>query len=215
MPHLPPMSKPLSKEARRRQLLDAAIESFGSKGYHQAQVSDIIEHAGVARGTFYLHFKGKREIFDAIMEELFEKVQAEVRSLPREAVDQIPDQIKGNIGRVMGLLLDQPMLAQLLVNAAVGTDQEQDERLRVFYGQLLDLIQRGLKQGQEMGFVRQANNKVLSISLFGSVKEVLYQSLLGTEELQRTAMIEEIYQLVLHAVADSELLPALKAGLNV
>lgn len=195
------MAQTLSKEERRRQLIDAAINAFGEKGYHETQVADIIKEAGVARGTFYLYFKGKREIFDGIMQELFARVRAEVRSIPKEAVGEIPDQVRGNIERVIKRLLDEPMLARILVNAPAGLDPEQDERLREFYGQLLDLIQRGLRQGQEMGFVRDGDYKVLAISLLGSIKEVLYQTLLGTEELESSAIVAEIYRLVLHGVA--------------
>ncbi len=208
------MSKNLSKEERRRQLLDAAIEAFGNKGYHETQVSDIVDGAGVARGTFYLHFKGKREIFDEIMEELFQRVSAEVRTLPKDAVAAIPAQLMGNIERVMDLMFDRPVLGKLLVNASVGVDPERDAHLRKFYGQLLDLIRRGLRQGHEMGFVREANYDVLSISLLGTIKEILYQNLLETEPLKRSEVIEEIYRLVLHAVAEPTIVPELKAALG-
>lgn len=209
------MAQAVTKAERRRQLLDAAIEVFGEKGYHDAQISEIIQTAGVARGTFYLYFKGKREIFDCIMEELFERVQAEVRSIPKEALNEIPAQVMGNIERVINLLLDHPMLARLLVNAAVGLDEEQDDRLRKFYGQLLDLIRRGLKQGQEMGFVRGGDYQVLAISLLGSIKEILYQTLLGTEKMERKAIAAEVYRLVLHGVAQPDLLSEAEAALII
>jgi AcrR family transcriptional regulator len=205
------MTKNLTKEERRRQLLDAAVRAFGEKGYHQAQVSDIIKEAGVARGTFYLHFTGKREIFGCIMDELFTRIQHEVRNLPREAVDQIPDQLKGNIERVISLLLDQPLFAKLLFNISVGLDAEQDDRLQRFYGQLLDLIQRGLKQGQEMGFVREGNHHVLAVSLLGCVKEVLYQSLVATEPLDQSTVSEEVFRLVFQGIAHPQLLPELES----
>lgn len=204
----------LSREERRRQLLDAAVMAFGAKGYHQTQVSDIIEQAGVARGTFYLYFKGKREIFDCIMDELFIRVRNEVCGIPKEAVDEIPGQLKGNIERVMNLLLDRPELAKLLVNASVGIDEEQDDHLRQFYGQLLDLIRRGLKQGFEMGFVRDGNHRVLAISLLGCVKEVLYQALLGGKRMKRRVIIEEVFRLVLQGVAHPQLLPDLESVLE-
>lgn len=207
------MSKNLSKEARRGQLLNAAVKAFGEKGYHQTQVADIIAAAGVARGTFYLHFKSKREIFDCIMDDLFAQVRDEVRSLPREAVNEIPSQLMGNIQRVINLFLDRPVLAKLLFSASVGLDDEQDERLRHFYQQLLELIRRGLKQGQEMGFVRNGDYNILAISLLGSLKEVLYQSILGTEPLNRSAIFQEIYRLVLHGVANPEIVPQLEVVL--
>jgi len=204
------MSTHLSKGERTRQLLDAAIDCFGKKGYHATQVSDIINKAEVARGTFYLYFKSKREIFDAVMMELFQTVNGQIRSLPRDAVDQIPSQIMGNIQRVTRLLMEKPLLAKLLMNEAVGLDAEQDARLQSFYGQILDYIRRGLKQGQEMGFVREGNTSVLAIYLLGGVKEIFYQSFLGTEHPSEGEIVREIYQIVIGAVAHPFLRPELE-----
>ncbi len=192
----------LSKEERSRQLLQAALECFGTKGYHQTQVSDIIEKAEVARGTFYLYFESKREIFKALMEELFEKVTSQIQSLPHDAVEKIPSQLLGNISRVTGLLFGEPLLTRLLVNEAVGLDEEQDAQLRNFYNQILDYIHRGLKQGQDMGFVREGNVQVMALCLLGSLKEIFYQSLLGTEKTKKEEVVQELFRTVAGAVID-------------
>ena len=190
-----------TKETRRRELLNAAIECFGARGYHSTQISDIIARAKVARGTFYLYFESKREIFNAVMTELFEKVQGEIRAIPKDAVEEIPSQIMGNIRRVTRLLMMNRLHTKILMSEAVGLDAELDERLRAFYGKILDYIRRGLKQGQEMGFVRDGNIQVLATCLLGSLKEVFYQNILGTEEFSEDAIVSEIYQLVIGAVA--------------
>jgi AcrR family transcriptional regulator len=199
------MSLHLSKEERRKQLLNAAIDAFGEKGYHRTQVSDIIAKAKVARGTFYLYFEGKREIFDAIMTELFDRVQAEIRAIPKEAVIEIPSQIKGNLERITKLLLENPLLTKLLINESVGLDVELDTRLRKFYGQILDYIRRGLRQGQEMGFVRPGDVHVLAICLLGCVKEVFYQSFLETEKPTGEMIVREIYQFIIGGIAHPSL----------
>ena len=195
------MARHLSKEDRRRQLLDAAIVAFGQRGYHRTQVSDIIKRARVARGTFYLYFEGKREIFDCIMTELFDRVRHEVQNLPRDAATQIPAQLLGNIERITNLLLDNPNLAKILINESVGIDKELDQRLSRFYGKLLELIRSGLQQGQEMGFVRDGNKHVLAVALLGSLKEIFYQHFLGTEQPSRESITQEVYRFVIHAIA--------------
>lgn len=195
---------------RKRQLLDAAVEAFGEKGYHRTQVSDIIDRAGVARGTFYLYFKSKREIFDVLMTELFQRVRNEVKTLPRDAIQAIPSQLKGNLERVTNLLLKNPLLAKILFNESVGLDPDLDRRLKGFYGQLLDLIQRGLKQGQEMGFVKGGDTKILSVALLGAMKEVFYQALLGWKTPPSKEIVETIYRLAISALARPELLPELE-----
>lgn len=77
------MGKHLSKEERRRQLLDAALEAFGQRGYHDTQVSSIIAKAKVARGTFYLYFEGKREIFDEIVTEISGRILHEIKPIKK------------------------------------------------------------------------------------------------------------------------------------
>ena len=61
--------------ARRRQLLDAAIAIFARKGYRGAAISDIIAHADVARGTFYLYFDSKEEVFLAIVDDFHDRIR--------------------------------------------------------------------------------------------------------------------------------------------
>jgi len=56
-------------EDRRNQILDAAIEVFGNKGLDVATVDDIAQAAGISKGTIYLYFKSKDEIFDSILAE--------------------------------------------------------------------------------------------------------------------------------------------------
>ena len=65
--------------ARRQQLLDAAAWVFARKGYRAAAISDIIARAHVARGTFYLYFASKEQIFLAIVEEFHDPGQADAR----------------------------------------------------------------------------------------------------------------------------------------
>src|SRR2546429_8281777 len=57
-------------EATRRRVLEAAEQVFGDKGYHDASVTEITRAAGVAQGTFYLYFRGKKEIFLDLVGEL-------------------------------------------------------------------------------------------------------------------------------------------------
>jgi AcrR family transcriptional regulator len=53
--------------ATRALLLQRARTVFEQRGYGAASVADIVSAAGVARGTFYVHFKSKREIFIALV----------------------------------------------------------------------------------------------------------------------------------------------------
>jgi len=62
-----------ARERRRKELLDAATRVFARKGYWNASITDIIGAASVARGTFYLYFSSKQEIFAAIVDKFREE----------------------------------------------------------------------------------------------------------------------------------------------
>jgi len=68
----------LSGEERRTDaILDAAYDVFSAKGYQNATVDDIAQHAGVSKGTCYQYFSGKEEIFVATMWRTLDKLLAE------------------------------------------------------------------------------------------------------------------------------------------
>jgi TetR/AcrR family transcriptional regulator, fatty acid metabolism regulator protein len=70
-----------AREKRRKQLLDAATTVFARKGYWAASISDIIQVADVARGSFYRYFQGKQEIFVAIVDRFREQERLLVQQL--------------------------------------------------------------------------------------------------------------------------------------
>lgn len=51
-----------NKQIKRESLLETAYKLFTSKGIHKTSISDIVDNAGVAKGTFYLYFKDKYDI---------------------------------------------------------------------------------------------------------------------------------------------------------
>lgn len=52
----------LNKKLKMENLLNASFELFTSKGLNKTSISDIVEKAEVAKGTFYLYFKDKYDI---------------------------------------------------------------------------------------------------------------------------------------------------------
>ena len=55
-------------EERKNEILDAADELFGQKGFDGTSTNDILEKVGIARGTLYYHFKSKEDIMDVLIE---------------------------------------------------------------------------------------------------------------------------------------------------
>jgi AcrR family transcriptional regulator len=57
------------KEARPQELLSAALELFVEKGFASTRLEDVAARAGVSKGTVYLYFASKEELFRAVIRE--------------------------------------------------------------------------------------------------------------------------------------------------
>jgi AcrR family transcriptional regulator len=55
--------------AKRRQIIDGACRVFLAQGFDAASMGSIAREAGVSKGTLYVYFKSKEELFEAIVEE--------------------------------------------------------------------------------------------------------------------------------------------------
>jgi AcrR family transcriptional regulator len=81
------------RDARRQQILDAALVCFSRDGFHNTTTADIVRESGVSQGTLYLYFATKDDIVVALADErhqgeaflnaLAEREQDPVRGLAR------------------------------------------------------------------------------------------------------------------------------------
>ena len=55
------------KEARPQELLEAAIDLFVERGYAATRLEDVARRAGVSKGTLYLYYENKEELFKAVV----------------------------------------------------------------------------------------------------------------------------------------------------
>jgi AcrR family transcriptional regulator len=80
----------MSSQARRGELLDAALREFGSRGYYLTQMEHVAATAGVSKALVYQHFPSKEELFAAVTAQV---VEGFMRRLP---------EVLGNAGDALG-----------------------------------------------------------------------------------------------------------------
>lgn len=78
-----------NKEQKEESLFDTAYRLFVEKGFQQTTISDIVNKAGVAKGTFYLYFKDKHDIRDRIIIRKTYKLIEE--SIAKDEIQDLPN----------------------------------------------------------------------------------------------------------------------------
>jgi AcrR family transcriptional regulator len=82
-----------TRDLRRRELLQAAVDVFSEKGIASTSVDDIVRAAGVAKGTFYLYFATKDDAINAVaawmVESVAERIQGVAADADRSPVERL------------------------------------------------------------------------------------------------------------------------------
>ncbi len=79
-------------EQRQQAILDAALQVFSAQGFAAARLDDVAEKAGVAKGTIYLSFEDKEDLFEQMLlraiQPVLERVQA-LAAAPSLPLDEL------------------------------------------------------------------------------------------------------------------------------
>lgn len=192
----------MEREERRNQILECAKKLFSEKGYHATTVADIIEAAKIARGTFYLYFESKRGIFEALLEHLFEVLRSKLKRIDvsEGTLASVVEQIHTNVDGIIGVFMSQREMTKILLSEAVGLDAGFDRKLFDFYNRVNQLLRQSLERGTAMGILRPIDERVVSSSILGSIKEVMYHYVMGDELPDRETIVREIMNYNLYGI---------------
>lgn len=93
------------KEARPQEIVDAALDVFTERGFAATRLEEIAARAGVAKGTLYLYFPNKEELFKAVIRSAIvpnlEMAERLLGDFPGPSMEILRQLIEGIGGRVM------------------------------------------------------------------------------------------------------------------
>jgi AcrR family transcriptional regulator len=190
----------MERQARREQVLRHAKRIFARKGYHRTNVADIITRARIARGTFYLYFQNKKDLFEELLNQVLGEMRHRIQRLRIGPGEPDPvEQLRNNLRRVLSFVLAERELIDILLNHSMGFDRDLDARIYDFYEKVAD----------QMNLVRKCNTRAVAYCILGGIKEVVGQ-LSRNRRRGIGPLAEEILDFGLRGVAQPELLESLR-----
>jgi TetR/AcrR family transcriptional regulator, transcriptional repressor of aconitase len=139
-------------DARRQQILDAAIECFSRQGFHPTTMQDIIREAGLSSGAIYKYFASKEELIEAMAE----RRHARELELIRAAG------IEGEI------TLTVERLIEIFFHLLIDTEERKERKLAIqVWGEalrnprILRTVRKGVDQPRKLltGLLEQAGER--------------------------------------------------------
>ncbi len=167
----------MKKEERKDQLLECALRLFAERGYYSTSVAGIIRRAGVARGTFYLYFHNKRDIFQQLLNTNFSYIYRTLPSLELTA-GMNEKQLENALLHSLRLLLSHKNSVDfitLVMKEAIGIDKGFAGQVEHFYKTMADIFCGYVARAQALGKARKADPYLVARFIVGMLKEAIYQ----------------------------------------
>lgn len=210
----------LNKKQKKEALLNTAFELFTSKGINKTSISDIVNSAGVAKGTFYLYFKDKYDIRNYLISKKAEQMfLAADNALDTEKITEIEDQIIFLIDHILDQLTTNPTLltfitknlswgvfkSALLGNAdTLGTAASQDTITANDEGfNFLD-VYRHLIQNSNRTFTEP---EIMLFMIIELTSATCYSCILYQEPVPIDVLKPHLYTQIRHILEDHETSP--------
>jgi len=172
-----------NKQLKKDKLLSSAYTLFIKKGVDNTSINDIVEDAGIAKGTFYLYFKDKEDIKERVITEksrlLFDDA---VIYLTDNKINKFDDKLISMIDFIIDSLNNNKDLMKLIgKNLYLGLFNDNNSNEIVNIKKMLCL---GLKQYNN----KLRKPEIVLFLIFNSISSVIYESII----LEKPTSIENL-----------------------
>jgi AcrR family transcriptional regulator len=158
-----PRGTRLPRLARRRQLLDAAMEVFVARGYHAAAMDEIADRAGVSKPVLYQHFPGKQELYLALLDESVDRLIEAVAAALRSTADN-RQRVNATFAAYYEYIAEHTGTFRLVFESDLTSEPAVRERLEAADQRCADMISQVIKEDAGLA---DDEAHLLSIGLLG------------------------------------------------
>ncbi|MEP7362799.1 MAG: TetR/AcrR family transcriptional regulator [Acidobacteriota bacterium] len=198
MPVLGRTKREVVQEFRTAEILEAAWRVFGRAGYNDTTVDQIAEEAGVAKGTVYLYFASKQEVFRAALRkglsELHEQALLEIT-----AADTNAARLQAFIGARLRYFSENRDFFRIyyteFANLKVRSSSSQPE-FQDLYDQQVMLLQSLLDSGVSAGELRVLDTHRAAHLLYEYVRAAVAKHVLEWRDESIESTISLVFDLV-------------------
>lgn len=167
----------------KEKIVDAALATFSKNGYDRTRMDDIADVANVSKGTLYLYFKNKEELFYAISERNIRELKEQLSTLLTKSEDLISsaenfyENFRSNTSGTNVEKVFFEIIAESSRNLKLR---------RMLYEQrikMLDVVTIYLDLQQEQGLIRKdSNTKAIASGLISLYNGLSLSKVLGINE---------------------------------
>ena len=188
------------RDLRRREILKAAAALFSEKSYHDVKMDEVAHAAGVGKGTVYLYFDSKENLYLEIIGSAFEELVALIEKEIAKA-QAAPKKLAQMLEVIFRFFGEHKDVLRILSRDETHLIREHFELTEHWRRRGLDLYQEIIEKGIKEGSFKAVNAKITALIIYGLIRSVTFYY---GETKRPEKVAEEVYSILAEGILTSQ-----------
>ena len=163
-----------TSESTRERILDAALDIFSNKGYHDTRLDEIVQESRTSKGSIYFHFPNKEKLFIALVDQFADLLERRVNEAIQKEAEGMK-RVQAALESVLNTFGKYRRPAKLLLVQAVGLGNVFEKKRLEINDRFAHLIQTYLDEAVKLGEIEPADTPVIAHAWMGAIYNVVIQ----------------------------------------
>ncbi|MCX6068374.1 MAG: TetR/AcrR family transcriptional regulator [Chloroflexi bacterium] len=192
----------------RTKILEAAVQVFAQKGYHETRVDDIVAESKTSKGSVYFYFPSKQDIFLGLIDTFSGLLESRLNDAIQKEAHGI-QQMESALQVSLSLFSQYRTLAKIVLVQAVGLGTAFEARRREINDRFAKIIQARLERAVLDKSIPPRQAELAARAWVGALNEVVIHWIYtGEPDLESAIPALQIFLLRSIGVANGETQPA-------
>lgn len=184
----------------REKIISAACDLFSRHGYHNTQVMDIVKAVSMSAGTFYNHFKDKRDLYEQITLESLENLRVTIK-LMREPADIWSRDVRTKIltdtfNAVFDYVDNNPQQLLMILRGSYGVDTDMDMSVWKYFQGFAQDAGEDIERWINEGVIENIDPMLFGTAAIGMTLQLIHSYLIEKSH-SRSEIIENLIKMIL------------------
>ena len=178
-----------SRVVKKNNIIKIAANLFSQKSFHDVTMDEIAEKVGVAKGTIYLYFSSKDNLYLEILEHTFGSIEALLEKEVNTA-SLAPEKLKNVLAIIIKFYRGNIDVLKILSRDETHLIQEHHDLTEKWRLRRIELYEKIIEKGIKEGSFKTRNTELAALILYGAVGAVMvFYDLVKSPE----TIAEELY----------------------
>lgn len=189
------------KVTTKEVIFEQALRIFSEKGFERATIEDIAEQAGIAKGTFYYHFKSKTELFEFLLHQgIHILLNNTLDALQKGGT--VEERLEAVINELLTFFQDYQEFCRMIFSEILGpaTPARWEDVFKSTKQKYLLPLMDLIREGQEQGLIRDISPQTALQAIFGTVSTIAMTQIFHGEQFDKMKVSSQIRAILFHGI---------------